>query len=266
MLFDLPKQNKNSKLDALKYRLWLAKMTDVDIDNYPKSVMATISTNVLLPGAVYKYLDARVDTINPNAVPGAAPLNGVLTLSPIIDGMSAATLAWVYENIGEDFVTIWERCSDGQKFIAGSPCNGGMKFAYTSIGRQEDGTAGIATTFTGGQCPEPILLYDGPVPVAPPVQVAADATTFALTPAPQYQLSENAADTVLTDITNVTVTDVGRIIEIIGGGSAHPTTITSSDKFILNQGLDFVASSGSRISFEITKTGTGFAFFEVYRV
>ncbi|MDR1883760.1 MAG: hypothetical protein LBR26_13390 [Prevotella sp.] len=265
MLFDLPKQDKNSKLDTLKFRLWLINIKNVDIDNFPKAVAATINAIPVLPGAYFKYLDARTDTINPNAVPGQAPLNGVLTLSPVIDGISKQSLTWVYENVGEDFVAIWERCSDSQKFIAGNGCNGGMRFAYTSIGRQEDGTAGIASTLTGGQCPEPILFYDGPVPVEPPVPVAPDATTFALTPKPQYQLSENTADTVLTDITNVTADDIGRIIEILGTGSAHPTTIATSAKFILNRGLDFIASAGSRISFQITKTETGFAFFEVYR-
>ena len=266
MIFDLGKQDKNSKLDALKYRLWLANMRDVDINNFPKAVAATISTNVLLPGAIYHYLDARVDTINPNTVPGEAPLNGVITLSPIIDGISKKSLSWVYGNVGEDLISIWERCSDGQKFIAGDPCSGGLRFAYTSIGRQEDGTAGIATTLTGGQCPEPFWFYDGPIPVAAPDVVPADATTFALSDNSQYQLTENTQATALANITNVTDADVGRIIEITGAGSANATTIASSSTFILSNGVDFSASAGNKISFQITKTGaSSYAFFEVYR-
>lgn len=267
ILQNLGKQeDKNAKLSALSYRMYLARMTSVDIDNFPRPVNATISSNILLPGAVFKYFDAMVNTINPNVEPGETPLNGKIKLTPSIEGLSKQTLQWVYDNVGNNFVVIYERCSDGQRFIAGDKCSGGLKFSYTAIGQLEGGTAGIATEFTGGECPEPLWFYDGPLPLEDPEFVAADATTFAITSKVQYQLANNTAPVKLTDITGVGDTHVGRVIEIIGAGSSNPTTIAPSNKFILRNGLDFTATAGKRISFLVTKTGTSaYAFYEVHR-
>ena len=258
--------DKHAMSSGQKYRLYLALMKDVDIDNFPKAVNVTISTNVLKPGAVYKFLDAKTNTIKPNTEPGESPYNGKIILSPIIEGISKATLDWVYKNAGLDFVVIWERCSDGQRFIAGDPCSGGLKFAYTSIGEQEGGLAGIATTLTGGECPEPFWFYDGPLPLEAPETVGPDVTTFALTAKHQYQLSQNTTAKVLSDISGVTDADVGRIIEVIGIGSSAPTTIKPSTKFILQNGIDFTGTSGNRISFYISKAGaSAYIFYELDR-
>lgn len=258
--------DKNAKLGALRYRMYLALMTSVNIDNFPKAINATISSNVLLPGEVFKHFDAMVNTIKPNVQPGQIPTNGKITLTPFIDGLSKQTLQWAYDNAGQDFLVVWERCSDNQRFIAGDPCSGGLKLTYTAIGELEGGTTGIATAFTGGECPEPFWFYDGPIPLNPPVYVPADATTFALTDSSQYQLTDNTSPKVLSDITGVTDSHVGRVFEIIGAGSTNATKISPNTKFMLNKGLDFVASAGSRISFYVMKTGTSsYVFVEVNR-
>ena len=55
MLFDITKNNNNNeKSTSIKYRAYIALLTDVDIDNFPKAVNATISTNVLLAGKTHK--------------------------------------------------------------------------------------------------------------------------------------------------------------------------------------------------------------------
>ncbi len=258
--------DKHAKTTALKYRLYLSRMSSVDIDNYPKAVNATISSNVLKAGEVYKYLDVMVNTINPNVEAGEVPTNGKITLTPSIEGISRETLQWVYDNSGQDFNTIWERCSDGQRFIAGDPCSGGLKFTYTQIGQLENGIAGIASQFEGGECPEPFYFYDGPLPLEEPETVDPDATTFAITEKSQYQLSVNTKATTLTDITGITDAQVGRIIEILGAGTTNATKINSSNTFVLKNGLTFEATAGSRISFYINKTGTSsYTFHEVHR-
>jgi hypothetical protein len=267
ILNNLNKQDdKNSLLAGLSYRMYLAYMTGVDINNFPKAMNATISANPLLPGVVFRYFDALTNSINPNVEPGEVPLNGKITLTPSIEGLSKETLQWVYDNIGKDFIVVYERCSDGQRFIAGDKCSGGLKFSYTAIGKLEKGQAGIATKFEGGECPEPLWFYDGPVPLEDPELVSGDVTTFALTAKSQYQLSVNTAAKVLSDITGVTDAQVGRVIEILGAGSGNLTKISSSGKFILKNGIDFTASAGKRISFLIHKTGaSSYAFVEVHR-
>lgn len=258
--------DRHAKSSSIMAKIFLAPMSSI-VDDFPKAIEATILTNILKPGEVFVPFAALTQSVNPNAEVGESPLNGKLTLTPIIEGISKRILAWVYENAGKRFIVVWERCSDRQRFIAGDFCSGGLEFTYTGIGTQDKGMAGIATKFEGGECPEPFWFYDGPLPLAEAESVAADATTFALTDNFQYQLSQNAADTVLTDITNVTDADVGRIIDIVGSGGQHPTKITASSKFILSKGIDFVGEQGSRITFQIIKPGTAneYAFLEVYR-
>lgn len=267
ILNNLTKQDdRNAMLAALSYRIYLAHMTGVDIANFPKPVNATISSNPLLPGVVFKYFDAMTNSINPSVEPGEVPLNGKITLTPSIEGLSKETLQWVYDNVGKDFLVVYERCSDGQRFIAGDKCSGGLKFSYTAIGKLEKGSAGIATKFEGGECPEPLWFYDGPLPLEAPEVIPADAATFALTAKSQYQLSVNTAPKTLTDITGITDVHTGRVIEILGAGSSNATKISASTKFVLKNGIDFEATAGSRISFLVYKTGaSSYAFLEVHR-
>ena len=266
MLFNIAKNNnvaeKNSKI---LFRVWLALLTDVDIDNFPAAVNATISTNILLAGKTWKYIDCRVDTIKPSTAAGASPYDGKQTIPIVLDGISKQILAWIYANLGLDVVIIWERCSDRQKFIAGSPCSSGLKIKLKSIG-EVNNIAGAELSLEGGDCPEPFWFYDGEVVLEDPtvVNLGAD-TTFAIGTGSQYEIADNAAAKSLTDITGVTDGDVGRIIELVGASVNHPALIETSTVFILNAGLSFSAKVGNSISFQITKTDGGYAFYEVDR-
>jgi hypothetical protein len=265
-LFDITDQPGVTKSPTLKNRLFLAALSDVDIDNWPLAAAATISTNVLLPNKTFKFIDALTNTINANAQPGESPYTGKLTLTPTLEGLSKITLDWVYKNVGSRVIAIWERCADGQKFIGGTPCSSGLTVKYTSIGALDGGIAGIALSLEGGDCPDPFYFYDGPIPRTAPVPVTVAAGVFELTDASQYLITDNSGPTTLTDITGVTDPDVGRIIELQGAGVNNPTTIASSAKFILQNGLSFSALVGSSIHLQITKTGgNAYAFYEVLR-
>jgi hypothetical protein len=263
-LFDITDQPGATKQPTLKNRLYLAMLSDVDMDGWPKAQAATINTNVLLPNRAYKFMDALANSINANAQPGESPYTGHLILTPTLEGISKTTLDWLYQNLGSRVIAVWERCSDGQKFIGGSPCSGGLTVKFTSAGALDGGIAGVALSLEGGDCPEPFFFYDGPIPRQAPVTVSG--STFALQPESQYLLADNAAATTLTSITGVTDADVGRIIELQGAGVAFPTTIATSATFILQNGLPFSATVGSSISLQITKTGSSnYAFYEVLR-
>lgn len=266
MLFDLPKnQNTADRHTSLKYRVYFALLADVDIDNFPKAVNATISTNVLLPNKTWKFLDAKVNTVKPAVAPGASPYDGKLTIPMIIEGISKPTLSWLYSNLGAEVISVWERCSDGQKFMGGSPCSGGLVVKFKTIG-DEGGVSGISLSLEGGDCPEPFWFYDGTIVREDPQTVTlGGATTFALSAKTQYLMTDNASAKTLTDITAVTDGDVGRVIELTGAGVNFPTAIASSSVFILQSGLSFSAKVVNSISFQITKAGAGYAFYEVYR-
>jgi hypothetical protein len=266
MYVDLGIQPKSSKISQLRFRLYLALLTDVDVDNFPKPVFSTILSNVLLPGRTHFYCDTKINTINPTGAAGESQGNITLTLSPQLEGISKESLTWIYGLNGERIVAFWENCETGEKFIAGSPCSGGLLVSVQSLGKMEDGFNGAILNLTGDQCPEPFWFYDGPIIRDAPQIIPADATTFALTTKVQYQLSDNTAAKTLASITGVTDDSVGRIIELLGAGSSFPTTVAPSASFILQNGVAWSAELGSRLSLQIVKTGTStYAFYEVAR-
>lgn len=161
MLRNLKKQDKKSKSISPKFRIYLAKLSDVDIEKWPVAVKATIDKNVLLPGKKFFFLDSTPTSINPSVAPGQSPANGVMTLTPIIEGISDEVLEWLYANVGEDFIVIWVVCTTNEMFIAGNPCSSGLRLSYTNIGKLDDGTGGAALQLQGQECPEPFYKYTG---------------------------------------------------------------------------------------------------------
>lgn len=171
MLVNLKTNNTPAtKIPTTKFRLYLADMADVDVENWPTPVVATISTNVLTATKTWKYVDCKINTLKPNAAPGESPLTGKLTINAQLDGLTKENLDWLYGNNGRRVIAVWERCSDGQKFIGGSPCSGGVEIRMASIGDLDGGASGVGLTLEGGDCPEPIYYYDATgedFPVAP---------------------------------------------------------------------------------------------------
>jgi len=157
-----------AKSTSNKYFLHLCLLSEVDVENWPAlatSKKATISANIpFIQTATSKWvrLDCNVKAMKPNCQPGESPYGGKLTLTPVIDGITDDTIGWIRENQGKQFLVVWTRCADGQKFLGGSPCSNGMTLKFTSIGAQ-DGVTGIAITFEGEECFEPFYFYDGSV-------------------------------------------------------------------------------------------------------
>jgi hypothetical protein len=165
IVLNLRKQDPRSKLNSPKFRIYLVDLNDVDIDNFPVAVDATISEDILKPGKKWNYLDSTPRSINPNVAPGEIPENGVITLTPVIEGITPESLQWVYDNNGRRVFVLWVRCSDNKKFIAGNPCSSGLKLNYTAIGNIDGVGGGISLQLQGDECPEPFYFYEGPLEV-----------------------------------------------------------------------------------------------------
>jgi hypothetical protein len=266
MVFNYDQQPKSAKISSLKHRLYFALLKDVDVENFPKAVNSTILSNVLLSSKKHCYLDAKINTINPTGAAGESQGNIALTLTPQLEGISRVTLNFIKELNGERIIAIWENCETGEKFLAGSPCSGGLLVSVTSLGKMDDGFNGAILEMKGGDCPDPFWFYEGPIILAAPLVIDPDATTFALTDANQFQLSNNTAAKVLASISGVTDDSVGRIIELVGAGINFPTTVSPSTTFILQNGVAWSATQGSKLSLQIVKTGANsYAFYEVAR-
>jgi len=266
MILNLPNQEGRLKISTIKFRLYFALLSDVDVDNFPKAVNATIASNVLLAGKKHRIFDAKINTINPTGAAGSSQGTVNLTIQPQVEGFSKEVLDFIYNLNGERVIAIWEDCKTGKMFIAGSPCSGGLLVAITNLGKMDDGFYGVILEMKGSDCPDPFYFYEGPIIMEEPQVIPANAATFALAENYQYQLSDNTSATVLTDIADVTDDHIGRIIELIGGGVNFPTTIEPTAKFILRNGVPWIGTQGSKITFQIVKTGpASYAFFEIQR-
>jgi len=246
--------------------MYFAFLSDCEIKDFPRAVGATISSSPLLPGKIFYFFDAKINTINFVGAAGESLGNIALTGTAQIEGISRKTLDFLYHLNGERLIVIWENCETHELYIAGSPCSGGLLMVVTSLGKQDDGFLGAILEFRGGECPDPYYFYEGPIVLGSPELIPANATTFALTDNHQYQMVENNLATELIDISGITDDQVGRIIEIIGGGINFPTMINPGTKFILRNGVAWTGTQGSRITLLITKTGPStYAFFELAR-
>ncbi len=157
MLFDLPLNTKKRKAPAINFRLYLASLSSVKLDNFPSSVLGTVYTNPLLDGKSFNYIDAKAGTISPETNVGESPATGKLRIPVLLEDLSKESLTWIYENQDERVIAVWERCADGQRFLAGSPCSGGLAIKLDKIGFSD----GISFNLEGDECPEPFWFYDG---------------------------------------------------------------------------------------------------------
>ena len=266
MIVNLENNKNRLKISTVSFRLYYVPIEDVDFENFPKPVNKTISSNVLKPGKKHRFLDAKTNSINPSGTAGDSKGNIKLEISPQIEGISEEVLDFIYTINGQRVIVFWEDCNSGKMFIAGNKCSAGLEVAVNSLGKMDDGFWGAILQMTGGDCPEPFWYYDGPILLDEPATIAANSTTFALTDKYQYQLPENTAETILTNISGVANDDVDRKLEIIGGGVNFPTKINPSSKFILRNGVSWTGTQGSRITFQVTMTGQAqYTFFEINR-
>ena len=86
--------------------------------------------------------------------------------------------------------------------------------------------------------------------------VAADATTVDVTNGDgEYQLTDNTAATIITDLTNAS--NNGKYT-LIGSGGSNPATIEATNaNFVLVGGVDWQGLSGSTITFNAIDAGGG---------
>ncbi|NQY31160.1 MAG: hypothetical protein HRT69_17050, partial [Flavobacteriaceae bacterium] len=95
--------------------------------------------------------------------------------------------------------------------------------------------------------------------------IAADATAVdVVNGSGEYQLTDNALATALTDITNASH---GGVYTLIGSGGTNPATIAASAAvFNLKDGVDWQGLAGSRITFKAYKNGaSSYIFNELSR-
>lgn len=107
--------------------------------------------------------------------------------------------------------------------------------------------------------------YNGTFTFATATTVAADATTVDVSNGQgEYQLTDNAAATVITDLTNATT---GESYTLLGSGGSNPATIEASNaNFVLAGAVDWQGLAGKSLTVKAYDAGGGdHVFIEVSR-
>ena len=173
MIVNQDLNDKKSKSSSIKFRLHIALLSDVDIDQFPYAEGATIGEVKLKAGKTWHYIDCQQNSIKPIAstVGEVSPM-GKLSIDASIEGITKETLAYLYEVNGERVIASWENCVSREKFLAGSICSGGLVFKYDKLGNQGD-WQGATIKLDGGECPEPFWFYTGTTPTIIPASTKA---------------------------------------------------------------------------------------------
>ncbi|MBI9052475.1 MAG: hypothetical protein JEY96_01575 [Bacteroidales bacterium] len=248
-----------------KYRLWFVTADQVDdTAAFPAKVDGKRGTLVLKAGEYWHYIKSVMDSPEPGSTAEAGDVGSTVknSLPFIIGGITAQIRHFLENGVGNYYYVIWENCVTGEKYIGGTECKP-LKLVSFEGGMKKDFT-GFNVSFEN-EGSEMFCEYNGTIPTVAPTVVAADAVTIPLSVAEQYQLTTGgAAAANITGFTATTDADIGRIVEILGSGGAHPSTIDDDDDFTLENGATWTANAGSKLLVEIYKdAGATYRYIEV---
>lgn len=232
---------------------------------FPPRVGREIGNIPLKTGEYWNKIDTVLDSpeIKWSGTMGdvAATISNELTF--ILGGMANDVLTLLEKGIGKGFYIVFEVCATGDRYIAGNACKP-VRMTKFEGGSGKDQTATTVTFVV--ECGEIWSKYTGNTPTQAAATIAADATTIGLTSNPEYQLTSGAsAAAAITSFSGTTDADINRVVTLLGSGGSHPSTISvSATDFLLIGGVQWVANSGSQISFKIFKDGaTSYKYVEV---
>jgi hypothetical protein len=164
--------------------------------------------------------------------------------------------------IGRNCLAFVDKCSDGSTDQYGSSCSPlRLKFEATD---DKDINKSIFTLGSTSKGPD-VALYLGTITLSTvAATVAADATSIDLSNGEgEYQLTDNAAATVITTATNAVD---GMIFTLLGSGGSNPASITDANDFVLSSGVSWSGIAGAKITFKAFKDGAAsWKFFEQSR-
>jgi len=237
----------------IAYKVWLIEVHQIDTDQtYPTpNANREVGTIPLLTGEYMHYFEAIDDTIKDNSTGEKGDLTTEVTntLEFTMGGDGDKLYDFIEQYAGGRFIIIYEKCSTGDYFLAGSRCK---PMILQSFDRKRDTEAtAVAFTFQNKSFKQP-YKYIGSITKTTPAVIVADATALAIAVGKdQYQLTDNTTPTALATVSGISASMYGNHIEVLGSGGSDPSTIPDSAVFIMIDAETWTANAGSRISFRI---------------
>ena len=249
----------------IHYRVYLVHVDQIDPDKvFPKpNANREIGTIPLLQGQYWHYLEAVAYSLDDKSTSTKGDVTSTVenTLAFVLGGQRPEVYDFLENNQGELFYIVLQEIDTGKKYLYGREFCPYILQNFERINNKE----GRYSTLTFGNSSFDMpLIYTGAVELQPATAIAADATTVALSGAQQYKTSaDNTKATVIASFTGLSASDEGRLIEIVGGGGAHPTQIEETDGIVLRNGTTWSGKAGSSIIFRVLDAST---LVEVSRV
>jgi hypothetical protein len=249
----------------IHYRVYLVHVDQIDPDKaFPKpNANREIGTIPLLQGQYWHYLEAVAYSLDDKSTSTKGDVTSTVenTLAFVLGGQRPEVYDFLENNQGELFYIVLQEIDTGKKYLYGREF---CPYILQTFERLNNKDGRYSTLTFGNSSFDMPLIYTGAVELQPATAIAADATTVALSGAQQYKTSaDNTKATVIASFTGLSASDEGRLIEIVGGGGAHPTQIEETDGIVLRNGTTWSGKAGSSIIFRVLDAST---LVEVSRV
>lgn len=245
-------------------RIWLIDVDQIDdTQPFPRPTAdRKVGTIPLKSGEVMHYFMGIDDQTEEKSSGAKGDITTEVTneVSFIVGGHRASILKFLEDHAGGRFIIIYQM-TDGSYWILGND----LKPMILKSFERSNGKDSRSTTLTFGNTSfEQPKEYIGTIATVAPTALAADAAVLPIGTAQEYATSANNAQAVtISSFTGLSTSDIGRTIEIIGGGGTYPTSIEDADGIVLRNAETWTGNAGSRIIFTILDTDT---IVEVSRV
>lgn len=242
----------------IAYKVWLINVRE-QIDEsqaFPKPNAAReVATLPMKLGEKMRYFIAHtIPTLIGTGEKGDVTTTGSNEFVIIMGGKRAQLLNFIEQYAGDKFIIIYKSITDSDYNIIGSYDRPMVLKSYEN----KNDADGRYVTFTFyNDSLEQSHKYVGNIITADPA-VHDGSATLAI-PADNDVISIPSGASTATPITGVSglsASDAGRIITLLGTGSANLATIADSSTFVLAGGTTWTAKAGSKISFQVLDAGT----------
>lgn len=177
----------------------------------------------------------------------------------ILGGHRTQIHQFLEEHAGDRFILIYQM-SDRSYWVVGNDLKPMLLKSFERLNGKDSRSATV--TFGNTSFEQP-YKYVGAITTVAPVELAANTTNVAFTSAQQYTTGDNTSATIIATFSGLSASDIGRTVEICGGGGAHPSQIAETDGIILRGGETWIGNAGSSIIFQVLDANT---LVEVSRV
>jgi hypothetical protein len=244
--------------EAIAYKVWLVCLNQIDdtVDFPSPNSEREVGTLPLLNGERMHYFEAHdIPTYTSQGERGDLTIAGTNTFTIIMGGVRNQLLDFIEQYAGLKFIVIFQECESPYKYVMGNPCKPMLLKSYNLKNDKE--SRSVTFVFESKSINQ-YNHYIGDIILQSPAVHQAGATTLALSPgAATCEIPGGTSSPYdISGVSGLTATDKGRVVTLVGTGSANAATIADGGAFILEDGATWTARAGSRISFRVLDPST----------